>query len=129
MSGHGLGDGVPLASPELRSSRAGEVAGRVEDIIGGLRAVVYFKARRFDISRAGDTKAPGRTGEGRAWPVAPEEQRRPSGLMLVPSPAPCVDTLAELARLREENTVLRESASTFGALAERLSTRMKSATP
>jgi hypothetical protein len=90
---------------------------------------VYFKARRFDISRAGGAKAPGGRGEGSAWPVAPEEQRRPSGLMLVPSPVPWVDTLAELARLREENTVLRESASTFGALAERLSARMKSATP
>jgi hypothetical protein len=35
-----------------------------------------------------------------------------------------VETLAQLARLREENALLRRAALAFGALAERLNRRM-----
>jgi hypothetical protein len=43
----------------------------------------------------------------------------------VPQGAPAVATLiAEVARLRAENALLREAALTFGALAERLAAAM-----
>jgi hypothetical protein len=40
-----------------------------------------------------------------------------------------VALLAEVARLRDENALLREAALTFGALADRLTKRIRSGSP